>query len=133
MKVILDTNVLISGMFFGGPPYRILRAWRDETIQLAVCLEILAEYRQVAVRLSAKYRDIDILPLLDLVAIHSHIVRAVPLPKPVCDDPHDDIFLACALAAKCRIIVSGDRHLLAVSGWAGVQVLRPKAFVDHFL
>jgi predicted nucleic acid-binding protein len=45
----------------------------------------------------------------------------------------DDIFLACALAASTRIIVSGDRHLLAVSGSAGIRVLRPKTFVDEFL
>ena len=133
MKVVLDTNVLMSAIFFGGSPYRILQAWRDGKIQLAVCLEILAEYRQVAIRLSDKYRGVDILPLLDLIAIHSHIVQAAPLRGPVCDDPDDDIFLACALAAKARIIVSGDRHLLAVSGCAGIEVLRPKAFVDKFL
>ena len=45
----------------------------------------------------------------------------------------DDVSLACALAASTPIIVSGDRHLLAASGWAGIQVLRPKAFVDQFL
>jgi putative PIN family toxin of toxin-antitoxin system len=133
MRIVLDTNVLMSGIFFSGPPYRILQAWRDEKVQLAVCLEILAEYRQVAIRLSEKYRGIDISPLLDLLAIHSHIVRAAPLAGPICDDPDDDIFLVCAVAARTRTIVSGDRHLLAVSGWAGVQVLRPKAFVDQFL
>jgi predicted nucleic acid-binding protein len=45
----------------------------------------------------------------------------------------DDIFLACALAARTRIVVSGDRHLLRVSGFRGVQVLRPRAFVQAFL
>jgi len=133
MKVVLDTNVLMSGIFFSGPPYRVLQAWRDEKVQLAVCLEILAEYREVAVRMSQKYKRIDLSSLLDLVAIHSHIVQAAPLPVPVCEDPNDDVFLACALAARTRIIVSGDKHLLAVSGWAGIQVLRPKAFVDRFL
>ena len=133
MKVVLDTNVLVSGMFFAGPPYRILQAWRDQKVQLVACLEILAEYRQVAIRLSQRYKGIDILSLLDLVAIHSQIVLAAPLPKPICEDPKDDMFLACALAARTRIIVSGDRHLLAVSGFAGIHVLRPKAFVDQFL
>jgi putative PIN family toxin of toxin-antitoxin system len=133
MKIVLDTNVLMSGIFFGGPPYRILQAWRDEKVQLAVCLEILAEYRKVALRLSQRYKGIDISSLLDLVAVHSHIVQITSLPAPVCDDPKDDIFLACALAARTRVVVSGDKYLLAVSGWAGVQVLRPKTFVDRFL
>lgn len=133
MKIVLDTNVLMSGIFFGGPPYQILQAWRDGRIRLAVCLQILAEYRQVALRLGERYKGVDITSLPDLVAVHSHLVRAAPLASPVCDDPNDDIFLACALAARTRIIVSGDRHLLAVSGWAGLQVLRPRAFLDQFL
>jgi putative PIN family toxin of toxin-antitoxin system len=133
MRIVLDTNVLMSGVFFSGPPYRILQAWRDERVQLAVCLEILAEYRQVAVRLGQRYKDIDISALLDLVAVHSHLVQAAPLPRPVCADRKDDIFLACALAARTQIVVSGDRHLLAVSGWAGIRVLRPKTFADEFL
>lgn len=133
MKIVLDTNVFISGIFFAGPPYQILQAWRDERLQLAVCLEILAEYRQVAARLSRKYRGVDILPLIDLVAVRSQIVQACSLPKPVCEDPKDDIFLACALTAKTQVVISGDRHLLAASGFAGIQVLRPKAFVDAYL
>jgi putative PIN family toxin of toxin-antitoxin system len=133
MEVVLDTNVFVSGIFFTGPPYRILQAWRDDRVQLVVCLEIVAEYRRVAVRLARKYKSIDILPLIDLVAIRSRIVRARTLPKPVCEDPSDDIFLACALAAKTPFIVSGDGHLLKTSGFAGVQVLRPKTFVDAYL
>ncbi len=82
MRIVLDTNVLMSGTFFSGPPYRILQAWRDGTVQLAACLEILAEYRQVALRLSRKYKGIDIASLLDLVAVHAHLVRAAPPPRP---------------------------------------------------
>ena len=55
------------------------------------------------------------------------------LTGPVCEDPDDDIFFACARAAKARIIVSGDRHLLTASARAGVRVLRPKTFVDKYL
>jgi uncharacterized protein len=133
MKVVLDTNVLVSGIFFTGPPYRILKAWRDGEIKLAVSLEILAEYRQVALRLHQRHKGIDILPILDLLAIHSQLVMAAPLPEPVCADPKDDMFLACALAANTRTIISGDKHLLAVSGFAGIHILRPRAFVDGYL
>jgi len=133
MKVVLDTNVFISGIFFRGPPYRILQAWRDGKVQLVVCLEILAEYREVAIRLSQRYRGVDIQPLIHLVAIQAQIVRADPLLQPVCEDPSDDVFFACALAAKTRIIVSGDRHLLKVSGFHDIEVLRPKAFAEAFL
>ena len=133
MRIVLDTNVLMSAVFFGGLPFKILQAWRDGKVQLAVCPEILAEYREVALRLNEKYEGVDVLPLLDLVAIHSHLVQVAALPEPVCDDPDDDIFIACALATRARTIVSGDKHLLSASGRAGVRVLRPKAFVDKHL
>ncbi|OHB67655.1 MAG: putative toxin-antitoxin system toxin component, PIN family [Planctomycetes bacterium RBG_13_60_9] len=133
MKAVLDTNVFISGLFFAGPPHRILQAWRDGRVQLVVCPEILAEYRQVALRLGHKYKGVDILPLIDLVTVRSQIVRTLPLAKGVCEDPKDDVFLACALAGKTPAIISGDRHLLNVSGFAGIQILRPKAFVDAYL
>jgi predicted nucleic acid-binding protein len=47
MKVVIDTNVLASGVFFGGPPARVLEAWRDGAIDLVVPPEILEEYRRV--------------------------------------------------------------------------------------
>lgn len=97
MRIVLDTNVLMSGVFFGGLPFKILQAWRDGKVQFAVCPEILAEYRQVALRLNEKYEDVEALPLLDLVAIHSHLVQAASLPEPICDDPDDDVFFACVL------------------------------------
>ncbi len=47
MRIILDTNVFVSGVFFTGPPYEILRGWRDGKWQLVICPEILDEYRRV--------------------------------------------------------------------------------------
>jgi len=55
------------------------------------------------------------------------------LPEPVCDDPDDDKFLACAIAGKCNVIVSGDKHVLKVSGYRGIEVVRPRKFVDEYL
>ncbi len=121
MRIVLDTSVFVSGVFFSGPPYQILKAWRDERVLLVVCPEILAEYRKVALRLSRKYKGIDILPMIDLVTAQSKLVRAFPLSKPVCEDRSDDVFLACALAGRVQLIVSGDRHLLNVSGFSGIQ------------
>ncbi|MGH8435578.1 MAG: PIN domain-containing protein [Pseudomonas sp.] len=48
-------------------------------------------------------------------------------------DPADDKFLSCALASGADVIISGDRQLLATSGWNGIEVLRPRAFVDRYL
>jgi len=133
VKVVLDTNVSISGIFFTGPPFQILRAWRDGTVELIVSAEVLEEYREVGDRLSGQYEEVSIEPIFALLAVHAEIVNAPKLPKPVCEDPDDDKFLACALAAKCKLIVSGDKHLLHASGHRRVKVLTPRQFVDTYL
>lgn len=53
MRVILDTNVFISGVFFGGPPSRILEGWHDGRVTLVLSPEILDEYQRVAAELHA--------------------------------------------------------------------------------
>ena len=133
MRIILDTNVLVSGIFFSGPPFRILKAWRDNKLQLVVSTDILGEYQRVAVILGEKYSQVDIHPVLDLLTVNSDIVTAPPLPEPVSVDPDDDKFIACALAADTKLIVSGDRHLLDVDGYQDIRVLKPRQFVNIYL
>lgn len=64
MKIVLDTNVLVSGVFFGGPPYEILEAWREGRIRLVVSPDILAEYYRVGADLSDRYPQVDLQPLV---------------------------------------------------------------------
>ena len=71
--------------------------------------------------------------ILTLIAMHAILVDAPQLPGRVSSDPADDMFLAAALASQTGIIVSGDKHLLAVSGWRGIEVLTPRQFVDRHL
>ena len=133
MRVILDTNVLVSGIFFSGPPFQILNAWRNKEIQLVISTAILAEYQRVAMILGAKYSQVDLVPVLNLLTVNSEIVETPPLAEVVCADPDDDMFIACALASKTKIIISGDKHLLEISGYQGIQVLKPRLFVDTYL
>lgn len=133
MKVVLDTNVLISGIFFGGLPGRILNAWRSRKFQIAVSVEVLEEYIDVAERLTARYADIEYQGILGLIVENADLIQASALTEPVCDDPDDDKFLACAVAAHAEIIVSGDRALLKVSGYQGIQVMTPKDFVSEYV
>jgi hypothetical protein len=79
LKVILDTNVLISGIFFGGPPAAILRSWRDGLIQIVLSTQILEEYLRVAELLSADYPGVDPRPLLNLVIAQSLLIEAPAL------------------------------------------------------
>jgi putative PIN family toxin of toxin-antitoxin system len=133
VKIVLDTNVFVSGIFFGGPPGLILEAWQDGRIELAVSLEILAEYDRVTNELAAQFPDIDPAPFLALVALNSELRDCQPLQEQACDDPDDDKFLACALATHSDCVVSGDKLLLKVSGYRGIDVIRPRDFVDRNL
>lgn len=72
MKIVLDTNVLISGIFFTGPPYQILKAWRDRKFQIILSAEILFEYRRVAEELS---RDTQLLTLLQFSNLFSQTLK----------------------------------------------------------
>lgn len=67
MKIVLDTNAFVSGIFFTGPPYQILEAWRDGKLQLAISEDILKEYQRVGLILAEQFPAIDLRPILDLV------------------------------------------------------------------
>ena len=133
MRVILDTNVFISGVFFSGPPYVILDAWRHNALSLVISPEILAEYRETGEVLSRQFANIDLEPWLGLVTLKASMVKATPLAEAVCSDPDDDKFLACALAGGIRFVITGDLALLKTSGYCGIQVVRPREFVEQHL
>jgi uncharacterized protein len=132
VKIVLDTNVLLSGLFFGGQPLRIVEACLSGTVQYVASPEIWAEYEQAATEL-AKDRPLPALPKLLLqLAAHALVTEVVPLKKPVCRDPDDDKFIACALSAGADCIVSGDKDLHAVR-LPGLRLLTPRAFIEEFL
>jgi len=133
MRIVLDTNVFISGIFFTGPPYQILKAWRDGKVQLLVSPSILDEYQRIGVELVLQFRDGDLRPFWDLLTIQAEIVLAPTLPQVIHDDPSDDKFLEAAVAGNASYIISGDKHLLKLSEFQGIRILKPKDFVQRHL
>ena len=133
MKIVLDTNVFVSGVFFQGSSYQILKAWRDGKVQLVISQEILEEYQRVGETLAYQFPGVDLGPIVELLTLKTELTQAPGLPEPICDDPDDDKFLACALASNSEVTISGDKHLLKVSGYCGINVLRPRKFLDDFL
>jgi putative PIN family toxin of toxin-antitoxin system len=133
LRVVLDTNVLISGVFFEGLPSRILEAWRDGKMEIAVSEAILEEYRVVGNRLSVKFPGVDLGPFLRLLSVAARVYRAPGLATQVCEDPDDDKFLACALASGAKVIISGDQALQRATGYRGIKVMSPRQFADEYL
>lgn len=133
LKVVMDTNVFVSGVFFSGPPYQILQAWQSGEFELVVSQEILDEYRRVGEILGDEHPNVDLNPIINFVIEHAKVYKPAKLQEPVCEDPDDDKFFACALASGSRVIVSGDKHLLKASGYQGIEVLKPREFLDRYL
>jgi len=131
----VDTNVLVSGLVFGGLPGRILTAWSAGAFELVVSPEILDEYRRVGQELARGRAPLEqaLDALLALIAVHAIVVSAPRLAPGVCEDPDDDKFLSAALAGGATVVVSGDKHLHGVSGWQGITVLRPRGFAEQYL
>jgi len=133
VKIVIDTNVFVSGVFFSGPPFQILRAWKDQELQIVVSLEILDEYYRVGEELSAQFPETDLNPAFELVATKAELIEPAILDDAICVDSDDDKFFACAIAGNTNLIISGDKHLLKMSGYKGIKVVRPRQFVDEYL
>ena len=133
MRVILDTNVLISGFFFKGLPYQILVSWRDDKVELIVSEEIFEEYTLVCERLNKKYPEIDMKEIIDLIAINAHFYQQIEIRDQITPDPDDDKFIKCAIASGVKTIISGDKHLLHMNGYQGIEVISPSGFVKKYL
>jgi len=133
MRVVIDTNVFISGIFFSGPPHQILRAWQKRKLEFILSPDILEEYRRVAEILRRKYPEVDIDSILEMLTIEAELTTVPSLDENICTDPEDDKFIACALASKTKIIISGDKHLLQVNGYRGLKIISPRQFLNHYL
>ncbi len=132
MRVVLDTNVVVSALFFGGQPRTVLDAWADGRLEVVLTPSILDEYLRVCDRLRSSYPDADYQPLLFELAAHGMLMPDSHGGGSVTADPDDDKFMWCAARADA-IVVSGDRHLLDVDGWRDVRVMTPGAFLETLL
>jgi len=133
VRILLDTNVVMSGIFFGGAPRQILVAWRRGKVQIVYTGEIFQEYRRVGEVLKERYPGVDPGPLLDLIQRDGERVEPGVLTSSVTTDPDDEKFFEAAVGGEVSTIVSGDKHVLAAAGWGGVAVQKPADFVRDAL
>ena len=128
MKAVLDTNVVISGIFFGGVPREILESWAEERFELFLSPSIFDEYLRTCERLGTARPGLDYLEALTTLVGRGTLVPESVTSEPITADPDDDKFMDCA--RQCgALVVSGDQHLLDANGWQGVAVLTPRDFL----
>jgi hypothetical protein len=130
MRVVIDTNVFVSS-FFGGNPRKVIDLWKAGTIAVCLSKDILEEYVEVLRRIGLKDEP-ELKELLDLLAKGRNIVFTSKTPdiRAVPDDPDDDKFVACALALKAEVVITGDKKLEAVGSYGGIRILKSKVFLD---
>ena len=127
MRIVADTNTVLSGLLWQGPPRRLLELTRERKVSLYTSLTLIAELAEVIARdkFAERVRAAG-LSAAELVEDYERLAEVVtpePLPAPVSRDPDDDHVLACALAAKAELIVSGDkRHLLVLTEYQGIPI-----------
>lgn len=134
MKVVLDTNVLASGIFWSGYPFEIIQAVDEGRLEMVMTKEIFNEYTRVITSLGHRCKKgMNVGEILNTIKIKAHWSTPVLLAYPVCEDSDDDKFIECAVSAKVKLIVSGDKLLLRCSGYHSIDILPPRSFVMKYL
>jgi putative PIN family toxin of toxin-antitoxin system len=131
VRIVADTNILVSALLFGGPPEQVFLAGLRGEIQLLLSLPLLKEFEKV---LKEKFklsihlvREIiqEVMDVAEIVEVSSHI-RAISYPD------EDNRVLECAVDGKADFIVTGDtRHILPLKEYGGIKILSPSEFLKH--
>lgn len=132
MRIVIDTNVFVSGIFFTGPPHRILRAWRDGRVRLVYSAAILAEYERVINELEREFPAVNGGPFLGLLRRYGELVRLHHSRQFTCRDPDDVKFIDCLVQSKACCLVTGDKDLLRAD-LKQPAILTPRQFCDRHL
>ncbi len=132
-RVVLDTNVMVSALLFRGELSRLYALWKKKAFKIAASKEIIEEYIRVLAYPRFKLTEGEIetilqeelLPYIDPVTVSEDVTGA-------CEDPDDDKFLACAVAARADFVISGDAHLTKMKKYEGCQIITAKEFLRKF-
>lgn len=129
MRIVCDTNVLVSGILFLGPPRRILTMASRGKVTNFTTPDLLREVEDVLLRPKFGLRAEQVVGIIALFRDTFEIVHSSRRVQVVLADPSDNMVLEAAAAASADIIVSGDKHLLDLVAWDGIRILYPAAFV----
>ena len=129
MRIVLDTNVLASAIFFGGKPGELLRFILARSISAVATQEILDEYQDTIDYLLEKYKGRKL--YFSAVPVYS-AMEIIPAKTrvAVCRDPDDDKFISCAIDGQCYYVVSGDKDLLTLKKVRHVRIVTVSEFLE---
>lgn len=129
MKLILDTNVVVSGFLWRTTPRSLIDAAVEGRIELATSTALLAELSSVISRTKFARKlaeqGISARLLVDRYARIAVRVEPAQIRRTIAADANDDAVLACALGTRADLIVSGDQHLLNLKRYHGMRIVNP--------
>lgn len=137
MRIVIDTNIWISGLLWRGMSWNLLRLAEARRVELCIAPGMLAELADVLSypRLRPRLNQLGLQPpdlvvyALNLSAVFD--CPAIKMEPIVTADSDDDIFLRCAVVAKADYVISGDQHLLTMVAYAGIPIVTIKDFLLH--
>jgi putative PIN family toxin of toxin-antitoxin system len=133
-KAVLDANVWVSALLWGGKPAEIIKASEQGKVRLVASEVILREISQVLnypkLRKVYEAEGMNHEELIEAVLKVVQFVQVTRRVKVVLEHPADDKFLECALEAKADYVVSGDKHLLRVGNYEKIQVVSVREFLE---
>jgi putative PIN family toxin of toxin-antitoxin system len=130
MKVVFDTNVVVSASFWRGKPFDCLSAWTEGKCEAVVSPAMLAEYHETLEELCVRYAHRQPVEWADTLAESAELVFPTDRATGATSDPDDEMVLECALAGEVDYIVSGDKkHLLPLGDFRGIRIVSPATFI----
>ncbi|MGC8774819.1 MAG: putative toxin-antitoxin system toxin component, PIN family [Chlorobaculum sp.] len=132
MRIVCDTNVLISGILFGGKPRELLRLCSSGKVTNFTSPALLKEVEAVLIRPKFGLNEEQVYGIIRLFRDTFSIVRPEISLSVITADPDDNRVLETANAAQAEAIISGDAHLLDLGQWNGIPILTPAAFLDEY-
>jgi putative PIN family toxin of toxin-antitoxin system len=127
---VIDTGVLVSGVFWRREPHQVLRAWKSKLLTPIVSAQIYDEYQTVLedVKREEGFAT-NLSPWLEALKVAAVWVAPAPLGRQVCRDPQDDKFIEAALAAGARTLIARDADLTVLQKPFGIEILTPRAWL----
>ena len=129
---VIDTNVVISAILFGGAPGELVNIWETGRITPHITKEIMAEYIRVLAypKFELSEEEINFIIHQKILPFFK-VAKSKPGPSIIKKDPDDDKFILCAKAANAKTIISGDQHLLNLKSYHGIKILTPSQFLKN--
>ena len=132
MRVVLDTNVLVSGLLKPyGAPGGIVRMVSAGSLELCHDARILSEYRDVLRRSKFAFRPSDVDALLEHILTRGHAVSSEPLRRRL-RDPNDEMFLEAALAGSADYLITGNLSDYVGHAQQRVPLVSPAEFLERY-